>query len=229
MKEIAPNLYWLEANSSNVYLIVEPPNIVLVDAAMPRRHEMVFELLGQLGHQPADLTHILVTHADMDHVGSLAALYAASGAQIYAGAASAQLIAAGKSPRHMPLMVQWIIDTFLRYTAVPLDQISVLSEGDTLPFLGGLQVLATPGHTLDHFSFFSQSAEVLFAGDALNTRNGRINLTPPRITADKTAARQTAIRLLNLSPTVIACGHGEPSTTHTADQLMSISNTLRQE
>jgi glyoxylase-like metal-dependent hydrolase (beta-lactamase superfamily II) len=90
-------------------------------------------------------------------------------------------------------------------------------------------VLATPGHTPDHFSFFSPTAGVLFAGDALNTRDGRINLTPPRITADKTAARQSGIRLLELSPAVIACGHGTPSTKHTTDELMHIFDTLRQE
>ena len=227
--EIAPNVHWLEAGSSNAYLIVEPPNIVLVDAGMPRREKAIFELLGNLGHQPPELTHILVTHADMDHVGSLAALYKASGAQIKAGAASVQLIAQGKSPKHMPVIVQWLLDTFVKYGAVSKEKIAIFEDGDTLPFLGGLQVLATPGHTLDHFSFFSSTAGVLFAGDALNTRDGRINLTPPRITADKTAARQSGIRLLELSPAVIACGHGTPSTNHTSDDLMHVFNTLRQE
>lgn len=69
---------------------------------------------------------------------------------------------------------------------------------------------------------------ILFAGDALNTRNGRVKL-PPRITADKTAARQSGIRLLELSPAIIACGHGNPSTKPTADELMPVFNTLRQE
>lgn len=223
--EISPNVHWLETSSSNVYLIAEPPNIALVDTGMPKQDKAIFELLHTLGHQPTDLTHILVTHADMDHVGSLAALHKASGAQVHAGAASAQLIAQGKSPKHMPFIVQGIIDLFMRYGTVPQDQIKVFANGDTLPFLGGLQVLATPGHTLDHFSFFSPTAGVLFAGDALNTRDGRINLTPPRITADKTAARQSGIQLLQLSPAIIACGHGTPSTTHTSDELMRVFNT----
>lgn len=227
--EIAPNVHWLEAGSSNVYLVVEPPNIVLIDTGMPRQQEAILNLVRHLGRQPSDLTHILVTHADIDHVGSLAALHQATGAHIFAGSDSAHLISQGKSPKHMPVIVQWVIDTFVKYGAVPQEKISLFTDGDTLPFLGGLQVLATPGHTLDHFSFFSSTAGVLFAGDAINTRNGRINLTPPRITADKTAARRSAIRLLELSPAVIACGHGTPSINHTADDLMQIFNTLRQE
>jgi glyoxylase-like metal-dependent hydrolase (beta-lactamase superfamily II) len=126
----------------------------------------------------------------------------------------------------MPRVVQWIIDTFMKYGAVAQGQISIFRDGDTLPFLGGLQVLATPGHTMDHFSFFSPSTGVLFVGDALNTRDGRINLTPPRITADKTAAHRSATRLLQLSPTVIACGHGTPSTRHTPDDLTNLLHSL---
>jgi glyoxylase-like metal-dependent hydrolase (beta-lactamase superfamily II) len=227
--EIAPHVHWLEAGSSNVYLVVEPANIVLIDTGMPRQHKAILALLHRLGHPPTDLTHILVTHADIDHVGSLAALRAATGAQLFAGAASARLIAQGKSPQHMPLVAQWIMDRFLKYAPVAEDKLSLFQDGETLPFLGGLQVLATPGHTLDHFSFFSPTTGVLFAGDALNTRDGRINLTPPRITADKTAARQSAMRLLQLSPAIIACGHGTPATNHNTDDIMHIFNTLRQE
>jgi glyoxylase-like metal-dependent hydrolase (beta-lactamase superfamily II) len=227
--EISPNVHWLETSSSNVYLIVEPPNIVLVDTGMPKQQKAIFKLLNSLGYQPTELTHILVTHADMDHVGSLAAIQEVSGAQVFAGLASAELIDRGKSPKHMPAIVQWMIDTFMKYGSVPQDKITIFKDGETLPFLGGLQVLATPGHTLDHFSFFSPMAGVLFVGDALNTRDGRINLTPPRITADKTAARHSGIRLLQLSPAVIACGHGTPSTKHTADDLMHVFNTLRKE
>ena len=226
--EISPNIHWLEAGS-NVYLIVEPPNIILVDTGMPKQHKAIFELLQSLNYQPTDLTHILITHADMDHVGSLAALHKASGAQICASQASAEHIAQGKSPKHMPAVMQWFLDTFIKYGAVAIDQISFFEEGDTLPFLGGLQVLATPGHTPDHFSFFSPTAGILFVGDALNTRDGRIQLTPPRITADQTAARQSGIRLLQLSPAIIACGHGAPFTNHTSNELMQLFNKLRQE
>ena len=57
---------------------------------------------------------------------------------------------------------------------------------------------------------YSPAAGVLFAADALNTRDGRLQLTPRRITADQAAAERTAARLLELSPAVIACGHGAP-------------------
>lgn len=226
--EIAPNVHWLEAGA-NVYLVIDTPNIVLIDTGMPRQQDTILNYLKHLKYQPTDITHILVTHADIDHTGNLAALYKASGAQLLAGAGSARLIDQGKSPKHMPILVQWIIDTFMKYGAVPQEKISTFEDGDILPILNGLQVMATPGHTLDHFSFYSPTAGILFAGDALDTRNGRLNLTRPAITADKTAARRSAIRLLELSPATIAAGHGPPSTKHTSDEIMKLFNTLRQE
>jgi glyoxylase-like metal-dependent hydrolase (beta-lactamase superfamily II) len=227
--EIAPNVHWIETIRCNFYLIVEPPHIVLIDTGWPNQQSLVFDLLQKLGHSPTDLSHILVTHADIDHVGSLAALQEASGAKVLAGVETAELIIRGKFPKHLPIVMQWVLDTFVEVTPVAEAAVSTFQDDDTLPFLGGLQVLASPGHTSDHFSFFSPALGILFAGDALDTRNGRINLTPKRITADKTAARHSGIRLLQLSPAVIACGHGTPSTNHTSDDLMEIFNTLRQE
>jgi glyoxylase-like metal-dependent hydrolase (beta-lactamase superfamily II) len=86
--------------------------------------------------------------------------------------------------------------------------------------LGDLQPLAAPGHTLDHYAFFSPSTGVLFAGDALNTRDDRLQLTPKRITADLPAARRTARRLLDLHPTLFACGHGSPLKQPDTTQLL---------
>ena len=44
----------------------------------------------------------------------------------------------------------------------------------------------------------------------LERRGGRLQLTPARVTADMAAAERTAARLLDLSPAVVACGHGAP-------------------
>jgi glyoxylase-like metal-dependent hydrolase (beta-lactamase superfamily II) len=194
---------------------------------MPKRQNFVWEALAQIGSQKQDLKRILLTHADMDHVGSLAVIQAETGAKVYAGRETAVLIQSGKSPQHMPWAAQWIIDRFMRYQTTPSDVIEVFTEGDVLPCLGGLQVMATPGHTLDHFSFYSPTTGVVLAGDALNTRNGRLQRTPSRITADEVAANRSAIRLIELAPAVIACGHGEPMQHHSTAELMGLFGTLR--
>ena len=224
--EIQPNVYWINGGSSNFYLAVDDAGLLLVDAGMPRREKLVWEQIETLGYQPTDLTRILVTHADMDHVGSLAAIQRETGAKVYAGKETAVLLPNGRSPKHMPWFAQLIIDAFMRYGKIPADCIEVVEPGQTLPFLGGIQVLATPGHTLDHFSYFAPASGVLFAGDALNTRQG-LATTPPAISADMDAAKRSAIQLLELAPATFACGHGTPLSNHSSDMLMQLFNELR--
>jgi glyoxylase-like metal-dependent hydrolase (beta-lactamase superfamily II) len=222
-------VYWLRDRASNFYLCQDEDGLTLVDTGLPKRQEVVWAALRHLSRQQADLVRILITHADIDHAGSAAVIQAESGAMVYTGATTAELLSIGKSPQHMPRLIQFVLDRFMGYPLVPMAAIQVVRDGDILPVLGGLHVLATPGHTLDHHSFFSPTTGVLFAGDALNTRDDRLQSTPKRITADETAARQSALRLLELTPSVIACGHGAPMSNPSSSDLMALTNALERD
>ena len=224
------DVLWIDTGSVNVYLCRDADGFTLIDAAMPGKADLIFARLAEWGGQPGDLKRIVITHADVDHAGSAAELQARSGAAVYCGAATAALLAEGRSPRHMPPPVQFILDHFVRYKAVDRAAIRPIADGDELPVLDGLRVLAAPGHTLEQHALYSPTAGVLFAGDALNTRDGRLQTTPPRITADRAAAERTALQLLQLSPQVIACGHGAPlvdSRAATADLLAQLLGQTR--
>lgn len=200
----------IDTGSVNCYLCRDLDGYTLIDCGMPGKADLLFESLAEFGGRPADLRRIVITHADIDHAGSAAVVQARSGATIYAGEATDTLLAGGRSPQHMPRAAQFVIDRFVRYRRLEPERIETIAEGDVLPVLGGLRVLAAPGHTLDQHALYSPSAGVLFAADALNTRDGRLQTTPSRITADRAAADRTAVRLLELAPAVIACGHGAP-------------------
>lgn len=87
------------------------------------------------------LTHILITHHHWDHVQGLDDIKHKTGAMVYGPAASKQAI---KGIDHG------------------------LSDGDEI-ILGDQQVyaLGTPGHTLDHISYWLPKAELAFTGDTL--------------------------------------------------------------
>ncbi len=228
--EIAPGIYWIDGDGANFYLCEEPEGLTLIDTGMPKRQHFVLQLIDELGYMPQNLKQILITHADLDHAGSLAEIQAETGAVVYAGEETAVHLTTGSAPKHLPRIMEF----FSKYIMggikpIPSAIIKSFADGDTLPLLGGLQMLATPGHTMDHFSFYCPAKGILFAGDALNTRNGRLQSTPPFITADQEAAAQSAIRLLELAPAVIACGHGKPSTNHDMDTLMQLFTQLRQQ
>lgn len=225
--ELLPTLYWLDCGVSNLYLCIDDDGLTLIDSGKPNKLALVLAAIEQCGYQPTDLKRIVITHADWDHAGSVAAIQAAAGAMVYAGEKTAVYLQTATAPKHLPRLAAWFAAPFARYDAVK--NITAVQIGEWIPVLGGLQAIATPGHTDDHLSFYSPTTGVLFAGDALNTGNGRLNRTPPRITADNDAANQSAINLLALAPTIIACGHGTPLQGHDNNMLMQLFNELRQE
>lgn len=226
MRAILPNVHWLEG-SVNIFLFVEEDGLTLVDAGYPRSEKKVLSAVQALGHQPRDVKRILVTHSDIDHVGSLAAIQAATGATVITSSEAADYFQNGRYPQHIPAPAQWLVGTFFKAKSVPQDCLQYVQDGDELPLLGGLQVMYTPGHTPDHHSFYSPSLGLLFVGDALRVDNGRLQRSPKRITANEDQANQSAVKLLELTPAIFACGHGDPMQNHSSDDIMMLFNELR--
>jgi glyoxylase-like metal-dependent hydrolase (beta-lactamase superfamily II) len=224
--EILPGVHWLKAGYANVYLCVDEDGLTLVDSGPPRRARRILDYVASLGFAPQDVRRILVTHADWDHAGSATEVQARSGATVMASPATAAFLRRGRAPRHMPQPLAIVLDLLGRYRPVPDAALVPTPAGVTLPICDVLQVIATPGHTPDHHSFYSPARGVLFAGDALGTRDGRLGVSSPFITADVEAARRSARRLLQLTPAVFACGHGDPLRTHDSDMLMELQKKL---
>lgn len=229
MNQILTDVFWLDLGYVNAYIICDDQGLCLIDTGLPRSAKQILDSVTASGHNPHDITRILLTHADNDHAGGLSACLAASNAAVYASADTAAHVASGRSPHHLPRLLQGLSDRFMGYPTVAEEAFTLIQPGETLPMLGGLEVLATPGHTLDHLSFYSPSTGVLFAGDALSTRGGKLQGSPALITADQDAARHSALRLLGLSPAVFACGHGTPLTDPDSNDAMKLAEDIGQQ
>ena len=227
MQPILNDVYWINTGFVNCFLCYDDSGLCLIDTGMSAGAGKIKEALAEIGCAPGDITRILLTHADVDHVRGLASCWKQSNAAVYAGAESAAFIASGKSPQHLPGLMQKISDAIIRNPIVPAEAISVVREGDKIPVLGGLEVVATPGHTMDHLSFFSPQTGVLFAGDSLSTRNGRLQRTAPIMTNNEDAANRSALRLLAMTPIVYACGHGAPLNDPSGAEAVKLANTIQ--
>lgn len=102
-------------------------------------------ILAALGDKGWPLTHLLITHHHWDHVDGLAALKSATGCRVigpsYAGKGKDGAIEG-------------------------LD--ATVSDGDTFTFGGRrVEVLHTPGHTLDMVNYYFPDERIVFTGDTL--------------------------------------------------------------
>lgn len=223
--QLFDRLHLLKSVASNAYLYEDEDGWVLVDTGMWGLNNP-FPYLAKLGHKPSDLKHIVVTHADIDHIGNLHAVQRQSGAVVYAGAKSAELIPKGAFPQHDKILIDTISSWFFRVTPTVAEHITIVHDGDVLPLLGGLQVYDAPGHTDDHMAYYSAATGILFAGDAVFSLNKKLTPSLPSISRNFDQAKQTAVKLANLSPTIFCCGHGDPF-EHDMGDVMGLLHSMR--
>lgn len=211
--KIIENVYLVPGVTANPYLVADEDGFTLIDAGLPRSEKKITDYLAGLGKSAGDIRRIVLTHSDMDHVGSLAALKRLSGARTYAGQIEADAIAAGKPSRQIqsrgfsPMrLIFALLRPFFKVEPMQVDEI--LSEGRILPVLGGLQIIATPGHTPGHISLYSESTGVLFCGDSMVTEKDSIQGSRPPVTWDEAKARESVVKQSKLAPRIVCPGHG---------------------
>lgn len=171
-KLIAPGLYAIVAGQVNTFLLDHPNGCVLIDTGFPGSADTILQAVREVGKQPRDIKHLLLTHAHPDHIGSAAALKQATGAQTYMHALDAPIAQSGKGFRPMTpapgLMNSLLFRAFVRTNSsvdpTPIDHL--VSDGDVLPIAGGLRAIHAPGHCAGQLVFlWPQHGGVLVAAD----------------------------------------------------------------
>jgi glyoxylase-like metal-dependent hydrolase (beta-lactamase superfamily II) len=211
--KITESVFVVPAVVANAYLILDADGVTLIDAGMPHTDKKILDYIASLGKSPRDLKRILLTHSDIDHIGSLAALRLASGARTYASRIEADAIAKGKASRQikrkgfsMRRLIFSLLGPFMRPKPVRIDEI--LTDGQILPIAGGLRVIDTSGHTPGHISLFASSSGVLFCGDSMVTDEAGIHGSRPGLTWDSARAEQAVKRQAALGARMVCSGHG---------------------
>ncbi len=202
------NLFQLtHLGAINCYLVREDDGFTLIDTAWPSgQAQAIMREANKLG---LPIARILLTHAHIDHVGSLDALHAAlPNAQVAISERDARLLSGDlsldpsepqdKRPGGYPCTTKPTL---------------LLHKGDRI---GSLEVIATPGHTPGHIAFLDTRDRALIAGDAFQTLggvavSGTVKLLfplPALSTWQKGLALESARKLLALQPSLLAVGHG---------------------
>lgn len=209
--EISNGVHIIPGTVANVYLIVETTGLVLIDTGFQSSIKKIESYLSELGYGLTDIKHILITHADEDHYGSLAKLKSNSAAQTYASPEEAEAISKGASSRNLNLkgikkFGFWLIRNLFKARPAQIDV--QVHEGIILPFLGGLQIIATPGHTPGHISIYCPSQGILFAGDSMHSDGEWLHPSRGINTWDEPAALESVRKQSRLGARIVCVGHG---------------------
>jgi glyoxylase-like metal-dependent hydrolase (beta-lactamase superfamily II) len=209
--EILPGVYRIDLRVSNCFLIVDETELTLIDAGVRRSYNPLINFIQSLGYSPHQLKNILLTHADLDHVGAAPALREINGAKIFSSQIEADALAEGRSSRQIrtDLLTPFFSWAERQNGSMYMQVDQILKKGDRLPILGGLQVIDTPGHTPGHISFFAPRYKLLFAGDSVSTQPDTVRYNRMKLFNWDEAQMRASVHLqAAIRPEIVCSGHG---------------------
>ncbi|TCZ80908.1 MBL fold metallo-hydrolase [Paenibacillus albiflavus] len=192
----------------NCYLVEEEDSLTLIDAAMPYSVKGIMKAASKIGKP---ITRIVLTHAHGDHVGALDGLkQLLPDAKVYISKRDAKLLAGDSSLEanegNLPIKGSVPKNVTTRPDVL-------LQDGDRF---GSLLAIATPGHTPGSMAFLDTRDHAMIAGDAIQIRGGiavsgqlvPLFPFPAMATWNKEVAIESAMKLAQHKPTLLAVGHG---------------------
>lgn len=210
----------------NCFLVREADGFTLVDTGLRGSAGDILNAASRLG---APIRRIALTHAHIDHIGSIDNLMAAlPSAELLIGQREARLLA-----KDLSLDAGEHGKSLVGFTGAKSRPNRLLIEGERV---GSLQAVASPGHTPGHMAFFDVRDNALIAGDAFTTQTGVVVAGvfkasfpfPALFSWNAVLAAQSAANLRGLNPSLLAVGHG-PSIPSPARQMdMALEEAFRQ-
>lgn len=223
--EVADGVHFVQGNAVNWTLITDGDAFTLVDGGYPGDHDAVVSSIEQIGRTLDQLAAVLVTHAHVDHIGSLPKLLHGRDTPVLTSATEArharrefleqatplQVAAASWRPRVLAWSLHVVAAGGMTKAGVP----QAAAFADTPLDVPGRPVpIVTPGHTSGHTCYHLPDAGVLITGDALVTGHATVARTGPQVLAgmfhhDAAENRRSLRQLGSPNGDVLLPGHGE--------------------
>jgi len=204
--ELVPGVYTLplefemEGTTRTIHPVAlqTEDGLVLVDGGLPGMADAVDAELSEQGLSVSDVSLILATHQDADHVGALSELRERTRAPVMAHEADVPAIVGdaepvtlrGERPPPVPVTVELTGDERIRTEAGPVEPVH------------------TPGHTPGHLSLYLPEHDLLLAADALVGEGDDLAGPIPEATPDMETAIGSVSTLANLDVDRTLCYHG---------------------
>lgn len=202
---VAPNVHTIQLQRVRAHAILDGDSVTLIDTGYTSSLPRLTRALAGLGRTVADVRRVICTHGHPDHAGGARAL-ADRGVEVLIHPADAA---------NLELTIGSVIrrpsrGRFFAAITPPLPTYTPLTDGQVLPVLGGLEVIHTPGHTPGSVCLFAPMTGVLFVGDVLQRRFGRLSAASVLYSDDPATARTSLQRLADLDVKTVVFSHYPP-------------------
>lgn len=208
---IAKNVEMMEIRAQATYypvLLWDEKDVVLIDTGFPSQFELMKEGIAKCGFKPEQVTKVILTHQDVDHIGN-AKMFRRLGAKIIAHKDEVPYIQ-GDKPLVKLASMEANLDKLpperlgfykmLKETApnlyVHVDD--TLEDGQTIHACGGIEAVFTPGHTPGHMALLLRASNILVCGDAANIEDGALIGSNPMHTYDNDEAERSLDKMISL-------------------------------
>ncbi|UQZ37278.1 MBL fold metallo-hydrolase [Paenibacillus sp. PK3_47] len=219
-----PVQFMYEGQTYYIYpsLIEMNNELTLVDTGYPGFLPLIESAVKEQGYDLGQLKHIVITHYDDDHIGSLYDFKQKyPGVTIIAGEREAGFISGevkserlvqaenllADMPEEQKEFGQSFVDTLKSLRHVPVDR--TVRDGDWL-LDGAFRIMATPGHTSGHISLHLPELGSVITGDAAYIEDGGTELlvANPQFCLDLQEAAKSLELLKSLQARHYYCYHG---------------------
>lgn len=219
-------------------LIWDDNEVILVDTGIPGQLEKIRKAVTSAGASFDKLSKVILTHQDIDHIGSLPEILKDAGRKIevLAHEEDKPYIEGDKplikmNPERMAKMLeslpeeqrQKIQALFGTPQSAKVD--TTLTDGEVLSYCGGITVIFTPGHTPGHISLYHQKSKTLITGDALVAVNGALLTPNSRNTPDMATALQSIKKFTKYDIDTVICYHGGVFKENANKRLAELADT----
>ncbi|MFD1678123.1 MBL fold metallo-hydrolase [Alicyclobacillus fodiniaquatilis] len=198
-------------------LLWDDKDVILVDTGMPGMLPAIRAEMEQVGVPFARLSKVILTHQDFDHIGGLPEILATAERPIEVLAHELDKpYIEGEKPliKHDPA----------RGTPPSAKVDAVIGDGDVLPYVGGLTVIFTPGHTPGHISLYHAEHKTLITGDAIIANDGELVGPNESFTPDLPLAWKSIARFATFDVETALCYHGGICDKAVNEQFAKLAN-----
>lgn len=203
-------------------IIYDDNNIILVDTGYPGQLQKICDEMNKAGLPFDKLNKIIITNHDIDHIGSLQSIlnelphkvevmahseekpYIQGEKGIYK--VTAEDLARVEASPLPEKQRKAIIATLQNSPQAEVNK--TLSDGEELPYCGGITVIHTPGHTHGHICLYLKQSKTLITGDAMNIVEGQLVGPNPQLSFDIKSAKSSLKKLTQYDIQTVICYHG---------------------